>query len=108
MIALPPNVSINYDVTIQVSQLSGEMLNWYQQVGGKVTKTKWYDGKWKEHLVPVVQYGDAKPSHKMLDGTGNFIIRFKSQDAHVGLMFILKFADDIVSHNMRDIERYVY
>ena len=108
MIALPSGVTINYDVAIVIDDLSDEILAWFRDAGGKTTETGWYDSKGRQHIIPVVQFGVAKPSHKMQDGTGNFIIRFKSQDATTALMFLMKYDTHVVSHNMKEYQNYVY
>ena len=108
MIRLPPGCTINYEITIQINELPDEMLAWTREVGGKTSETGYYDAKGKQHIVPVVQFGTARPSYKTQDGTGNFLLRFKCEDAPTALMFLMKFSTYVVSHNMREVENYVY
>lgn len=108
MISLPPGVTISYDVIIQVSDINTEVINWWREIGGEVWNDKWFDARGRERIVPVIKYGTSKSSYKLQDGTDNYILRFKSQDAEVGLMFLMKFDKLVVSHNMKDIEKYVY
>ena len=108
MISLPPGVTINRNARIVVWAVTPEMINWWKEVGGVMTVEKWWDGKGREHGAPVLQFGNGKPSYKMQTGTGEVIINFNQEDANTALMFIMKFSDDINTHNLREYTDYVY
>jgi hypothetical protein len=55
-----------------------------------------------------VQYGKAKPSYRMQNGTGSHLVRFHGDDASAASMFLIKFLDQIESHNMKEYQNYVY
>jgi hypothetical protein len=76
-------------------------------IGGKAEAVKWWDHKGREQLTKQVQYGKAKASYKMQDGTGMHLIRFAGDDASAASMFLLKFIDQIQTHNLKEIENYV-
>lgn len=83
-----------------------EFIEWFKEMGGEVSYTEWYDMRGKLVQLPVVKYGQSKPSHKFNNGTGEFLIRFRQEDAGVALMLLMKFDNLVVSHNMKDLEKY--
>lgn len=109
MISLPLGVTINYNVKIIVKSLNIEVFEWLRDVGAKV----WVEAKdWDKRgwLIerPMLQYGNAKPCYYLQDGTGNVMLNFNSEDAGTALALLMKFTDEIVSHNMKEAENYVY
>jgi hypothetical protein len=109
MISLPPGVTINYNIKIIINDLSIEVFEWLRDVGARV----WVEGKDYDKrgwLVerPMIQFGNSKPSYYLQDGTGNVMLNFNSGDAGTALAFLLKYNDQIVSHNMKEAEKYVY
>ena len=107
MIPLPPGVTVNYESIITLSDMSEEFLTWFKDVGGEVSYTEWYDMRGNPKRTPVVKYQAGRPSHKFNNGTGEFLIRFRQEDAGVALMLLMKFTNLVVSHNMKEIEKYV-
>ena len=108
MIALPPGVTVNHEVTIVVDELNVDMLDWYTTQGGRLSKKSWYDARGKEHEEHVVSYGYGRPSYKTVDGTTNHLLRFHQEDAGAALVFLLKFNSHVTAHNMKEVEQYVY
>lgn len=109
MISLPPGVTINYNVKIIINSLSIEIFEWLRDVGANVwVETKSYDRKGKAREEPMVQFGRAKPCYHLQDGSGNVMLNFMSEDAGTALAFLIKFNEEVVSHNMREAEQYVY
>ena len=107
MIPLPPGCKLVYEIRFIIGELTNEMGEWFNMIGGSATRTKWYDHKGREHYTNQVQYGKAKASYKMQDGTGLTLIRFDGADASTASMFLLKFIDQIQTHNLREAEHYV-
>ena len=109
MISLPPGVVVNYSVKIIVSSLTIELFEWLRDVGARVwVETKSYDRKGRAREEPVVQFGRAKPSYHLQDGSDNVMLNFSSEDAGTALALLMKFSDIVISHNMREVENYVY
>lgn len=107
MIILPEGVTINRNARIVVWTVTPEMVEWWQQVGGVVSVESWYDFKGREQKTTVLQIGKAKPSYKMQTGTGEVILNFNQEDANTALMFIMKFNNEINTHNLREYTDYV-
>ena len=109
MIPLPPGVTVSYNVKIIVSSLTIELFEWLRDVGGRVwIEHKSFDRKGRTREEPVVQFGQAKPSYHLQDGTGNVMLNFLSEDAGTALALLMKFSELVVSHNMKEAENYVY
>ena len=83
------------------------MGEWFNMIGGSATRVRWWDAKGREQFTNQVQYGKAKASHKMQNGTGQNLVRFDGADASVASMFLIKFMDQIISHNLKEAEQYV-
>ena len=108
MIALPPGVTINYEVTIIVEDLTVDMLKWYVDQGQTIAERTWHDSKGRPHSVPVVHYNLGRPSHKTNDGSTQHLLRFRQEDAGAALMFLMMFNEQVTQHNMREVDNYVY
>ena len=107
MIRLPPGCKVSQEIRIIIDEITPEIKDWFDLIGG-TTKTITVPARRTFVDVPVVQYGNAKPSYKMQDGTGNYLIRFHGDDASTASVFILKFIDNIQQHNLTQMETYVY
>lgn len=107
MIKLPPGCTLSYEIQINVKMLTNEMGEWFNMIGGAATMERYYDYRGTPKISNFVQYGKAKRSYPRQDGTGTFLIRFAGEDAQVACMFLIKFMDYVVSHNMKEIENYV-
>lgn len=107
MIQLPPGCKVAYEIRFYVYELTDEMGEWFNLIGGRAEAVKWWDHKGREQLTKQVQYGKAKPSYKTQDGTGLTLIRFDGSDASTASMFLIKFMDQIQIHNLREAEHYV-
>ena len=109
MIGLPPGVTINYNIKIIVEGMTIEMFEWLRDVGARIwVEEKDYDKRGWLVERPMVQFGNAKPSYYLQDGSSNVMLNFLSEDAGTALAFILKYSEQIVSHNMKEVEKYVY
>lgn len=108
MIQLPPGCRVAYEIRFMVPELTDEMGEWFNMIGGTATKKQFWDHRGREQFTLHVQYGKAKPSYVMKDGTGLTLIRFDGADASAASMFLIKFMDQIVSHNLKEAEHYVY
>ena len=107
MIQLPPGCKVAYEIRFYVNTLTDEMGEWFNMIGGQATILKEYDWRGHEHTIKQVQYGKAKPSYVTKDGTNLTLIRFDGVDASTASMFLLKFIDQIQSHNLKEAEQYV-
>jgi hypothetical protein len=106
MIKLPPGCTLSYEIQINVSSLTDEIGEWFNMIGGVATMEKYYDSRGREKTKIFVQYGKAKRSYPRQDGTNTHLIRFAGSDAQVACMFLIKFMDLVVNHNMKEIEQY--
>jgi hypothetical protein len=104
MISLPPNCTINYEVTIVVHETPKEFLDWWQEIDGQVSYGEYYDAKGRVVQTPFLRYGVGRLSHKSA-GNPEFLIRFRAEDANVALMMLMRWDNLIVSHNMREVEK---
>ena len=84
-----------------------DMGEWFLLQGGRAWAEETFDHRGRRKLKNFVQYGKAKPSYGFQDGTGHYLIRFDGADASTASMFLLKFIDQIQSHNLKEAEQYV-
>jgi hypothetical protein len=109
MIALPPGVVINYNIKMIINSMPIEIFEWCRDVGAKVwVENKPFDRRGIAKEMPMIQFGRAKPCYHLQDGTSNIMLNFNREDAGTALAFMMKFDTYIVSHNMREVEKYVY
>lgn len=108
MIALPPGVTINHEVTMVLTAMPEEFLTWYVEVGGEVSYTSYYDHRGQEKTTPVVKYQLGRASHLMATDQVEYIIRFRAENAGMALMLLMKFDQLVKSHNIKEVEQYVY
>jgi hypothetical protein len=107
MIQLPKGCTVGYEIKFVVYDLTDEMGQWFLMQDGKAWATEDYDHRGRKRMIKHVQFGSAKASYKMQDGTGNYIIRFAGTDASTASLFLLKYYDEIVNHNMQEtMDRY--
>lgn len=108
MISLPPGCTVNYAIRIICMELTPEMVEWFLMIGGTAGDKEYYNHRGQRKLESWVAYGGAKPSSKALDGTGHTRLNFNGKDASVASMFLLKFGDDVVGHNLKEHTTLVY
>lgn len=104
MIGLPPGCTISYSIRISVEQLTNDMIEWFRLVGGIVSTEEWYDYRGNPVTVTFVKYGRGKPSYKFKDGTNATLLHFDGADAITASMFIMKYAEQIRSHNLKELD----
>lgn len=103
MIQLPPGCSVTYAVWIDVNELTDEIVSWYQTIGGEQKTQEYYDYRGKRINQHYVKYGNSKWCHHHHNGQGGTRLHFLGKDASIASMFILKFLDNIVSHNLEEV-----
>ena len=106
MQVLPPGCKVAYEIRFIVGELTDDIGEWFNMIGGSATRVKWWDSRGREHFTNQVQYGKAKASYRMQDGTGLTLIRFDGADASTASMFLIKFMDQIINHNLKELEHY--
>jgi len=106
MMPLPPGCSVGYEIRFMVPKLTDEIGEWFNLIGGQATAVKEYDWRGREHIINQVQYGKAKPSYVTKDGTGLTLVRFDGADASAASMFLIKFLDQIQSHNFNNYQDF--
>lgn len=102
MIPLPPGVTVNYFIAIEVDRLTNDMVEWFELIGGEVSFKSDWDRKGREQTKPLVKYGKGKQSYYRQDGSGGVRINFHGDDASTASVFLIKFNEHIQQHNMGD------
>lgn len=102
MISLPRGCAVNYPVYVEIDTLTEDMIEWYRQVGGTVTEDKFYNHRGQEVVKIYVSYGRGKRCYYHSNGLGHVRLHFQGEDAPVATMFIMKFLDDVIGHNMQE------
>jgi hypothetical protein len=108
MMPLPPGCTVPYEIQINVKTITPEIIEWFSLIGGVVREVKNYDWRGREYVSTIVKYGTAKDSYDRKDGSNNTLIRFAGADASTASMFLLKFMDQVESHNMKEYQDYVF
>lgn len=102
MIPLPPGCSVTYAVYIDIDQLTDEMVDWYQLVGGEIFIDQWYDIRGRDKTLTYVKYGKGKRCHHFV-GNGGTRLHFHGDDASTASMFILKFLEHVTRNNLQEV-----
>jgi hypothetical protein len=102
MIALPPGVTVNYFIAIEIDRLTDEMIEWFEMIGGEVTYKMDWDWKGRESKKPLVKYGKGKQSYWRQDGSGGVRLNFHGDDASTASVFIVKFFEHVQQHNLNE------
>ena len=100
MIPLPPGVTVNYFIAIEVDNLTKEMVEWFEMIGGEVSHKMEWDRKGREYTKPLVKYGKGKQSYWRQDGSGGCRLNFHGDDASTASVFLIKFNEHVEQHNM--------
>jgi hypothetical protein len=107
MIALPPGCTVGYEIKFMLHDITDDMGQWFQLQGGEAWATEEYDHRGRRQMTKHVKFGNAKPSYKMQDGTGQYLVRFSGTDASTASLFLLKYYEEIITNNMQEtMERY--
>jgi hypothetical protein len=83
--------------------MTNDIIDWYRLIGGTVTEDVWHNYRGKEIHREFVQYGKAKRCHYRQDGTDGIRLHFHGDDVSVASMFLLKFNELVVNHNMKQV-----
>lgn len=102
MIALPPGCSVNYAITIELSEMTDDIVDWYKLVGGRTHDDVYYDFHGRKRNVVYLQYGKGKRCHYRQDGSNGVRLHFDGADAPVASMFLIKFLELVETHNLQE------
>ena len=102
MIALPPGVTVNYFIAIEIDKLTKEMVEWFELIGGEVSYKSDWDRKGRESTKPLVKYGKGKQSYYRQDGSGGVRLNFHGDDASTASVFLIKFNEHVQQHNLSE------
>jgi hypothetical protein len=102
MIALPPGCTVVYPIWIDIEKLNDEVIEWYEQIGGNKKVDTFWNSRGKENNIPYVSYGRGKWCHHHQNGYGGSRLHFNGEDANIASMFILKFSNIIINHNLKE------
>lgn len=103
MIALPPGCTVTYAVWVDIDELSDPMVDWFKLIGGDHTTKETYDWRGNKKTKPLVKLGQGKWCHHRQDGTNGVRLHFHGDDASTVSMFMLKFSEHVVNHNLREV-----
>ena len=103
MMQLPPGVTVNYFIAIEIDRLTEEMVEWFEMIGGRVHTDTFWDHHHNIQNVKYVSYGKGKQSYWRQDGSGGVRLNFHGDDASVASMFILKFMEHVQQHNLKEV-----
>jgi hypothetical protein len=104
VIALPPGCTVTYAVWIDIKEMTNDIVDWFELVGGRKKVDKYYNHRGKEVSTEYVAYGKAKWCHYHQNGNGGIRIHFHGDDASVASMFLLKFMDVVAAHNLKEVQ----
>jgi hypothetical protein len=102
MIALPPGVTVNYFIAIEIDKLTADMVEWFDMIGGEVSYKSDWDWKGRESTKPLVKYGKGKQSYYRQDGSGGVRLNFHGDDASTASVFLIKFNEHVQQHNLKE------
>lgn len=102
MIPLPPGCTVVYPVWIDIDSLTKEVIEWYENVGGRTKTDTYWNNRGREHTSTYVAYGKSKWCHHHQNGLGGTRLHFSGEDATVASMFILKFLNKVTNHNLKE------
>jgi len=88
-------------IVIEIENLTKDMVDWYMSMGGKCLKDEFFDKQGKSIIVWSVGYGKGKFCHHRKDGTKGVRLHFNEEDANIATLFIMKFAEYVQTHNIR-------
>ena len=92
-------VTVNYPIRVTVSQLTNDIIEWYDSIGGNIGLDY--------HKRKVIGYGNGKLCHRYA-GSPQCLLHFNGEDAGVVTMLLLIFPELIISHNLTEYENYAY
>ena len=102
MIGLPAGCTVTYSITIELKEMTPEIVEWYKQIGGIVTIENYYNYRGQQVSRNFVQYGKGKRCHHRADGSKGIRLHFHGDDASVASMFLIKFFDLVEDHNFKE------
>ena len=107
MILLPPGCTVAYGITIDIAEMTDDIVEWYRLIEGEVSHKEEYNHRGVKKVRSFVAY-NSKKCHYMADGTGNIRLHFLGKDASIASMFLLKFNDCVVRHNLKEVNELQY
>lgn len=102
MIGLPRGCTVNYPVYVEIDELNADMVAWYKDIGGLVTQDTFYNHRGQLTTKLYVSYGRGKRCYYHSNGMGHVRLHFQGEDAPVATMFIMKFIEHVLGHNMQE------
>ena len=101
MIALPPGCTVTYAVWIDIKEMTNDVVDWYELVGGRKKTDSYYNHRGNKVNTEYVAYGNSKWCHYHQNGEGGVRLHFHGNDASLASMFLLKFMDIVSNHNLK-------
>ena len=99
---LPAGCTVNYPVFVEVDTLTKDMIEWYRAVGGTITNDTLYNYRSTLITRTYVSYRRGKRCYYHNNGHGHVRLHFQGEDVPVATMFIMKFLDTVIAHNMQE------
>ncbi len=104
MIALPPGCTVTYAVWIDIKEMTNDLIEWCELVGGRKKVDSYYNHRGRKVEVEYIAFGKAKWCHYHQNGEGGARIHFHGDDASLASMFLLKFMDNVTAHNLKEVQ----
>jgi hypothetical protein len=108
MIPLPPGCSVAYGITIDITAVTDELIEWYELVGGEISEKEVWTFRGRKQIVKSVKYGKSKLCHHRADGSGGVRLHFRGEDASTASVFLIKFYESVEQHNMKEMQDHAY
>lgn len=102
MIPLPKGCKVVYPIWIDIEKLSSEVVEWYETVGGRKKVDTYWTRREVSQSDVYVAYGNGKWCHHHQNGEGGTRLHFEGIDASVASMFLIKFMDVVINHNLKE------
>ena len=104
MKVISPGVVALNPFKIHTNALTQEMVDFWVMMGAEAQEVK--DEYWSRRGAVVekiyrIRMGRGDWSHKFNDGSGNYLIHMREEFAPEASLFILKFPDTIINHDIR-------
>jgi hypothetical protein len=104
MIKLPPGCTVCYNIVIDIEELTPSMIDWYNTIEGRIKYDTYHNYKGQEVKQPYVAYGKSKWCHYHHNAPGHSVrLHFQGEDASVASMFLLKYMDLVMHHNLKEL-----
>ena len=104
MRVISPGVVALKPFKIHTTALTQEMVDFWVMMGAEaqeITDDHWAKAGRKIDKHYRIRMGKGDWSHKFNDGSGNYLLHFREEFAPEASMFIMKYIDTIINHDIK-------